>query len=184
MFDIDTALTEGGRSWMVVADAPGFGSGVIVPEREFEGLSDEEIGREVRRLMKDARLLRARVWARVINMGNGEQFGDESVVALLSEFRREDDTVAAAYFKKIEARRSALASAGRRHDREMRKKVGRGYQQAFQRVVERDGYSCSKCSKSGGGEEAVSLHLVYKEHRSSAEGANPADLELVCSECL
>ena len=184
MFDIDTAMTEGGRRWMVVADTPGFGSGVIVPEGEFEELSDEEIGRVVRRLMKDARLLRARVWARIINMGSGEQYGDESVVALLSEFRREDDAVAAAYFKKVEARRSALASAGRRHDREMRKKIGRGYQQAFQRVLERDGYACSKCSKSGSGEEAVVLHLVYKEHRSSDENANPMDLELVCSECL
>jgi hypothetical protein len=42
-------------------------------------MTDEEIGREVKRLMKDARLLHAKVWAGIIMKDSGDQFGDDSV---------------------------------------------------------------------------------------------------------
>lgn len=184
MFDLKKVVTEDGREWLVVTDTPGFGSGVLVPEGGTEGLTDEEIGREVRRLMRDARLLNAKVWADLIMSGSGYQFGNDEIVALLTEFKAEDEKVAAAYYHKIEFRRAAQASAGRKHDKEMRKNVGRGYAAALQRVSEREGYTCSRCEKSGRGEGAVNLHLTYKESMTPDQPANPVFMELICDECL
>lgn len=184
MFDLKTVATDYGNEWIVVADTPGFGSGVVVPEGGTEGLTDEQVGREVRRLIREARLLNARVWAGLIMTGSGYQFGNDDVIALLAEFRDEDEKIAAAYYRKIEVRRSAQASAGRKYDQEMKKRVGRGYAAAFQRVIELEGHVCRRCGKSGRGEGAVSLHLAYKSPVGADQQANPAHMILICDACL
>jgi hypothetical protein len=184
MFDLKRVATEYGKEWMVIADTPGFGSGVVVPEGGTEGLTDEQIGREVRRLMREARLLNARVWADLIMTGSGYQFGNDEIIELLADFKGEDEKVAAAYYRKIEIRRSEQASAGRKYDREMKKRVGRGYAAAFRRVTELEGYACGRCGRGGRGEGAVSLHLAYKESVTLDQQANPAHMLLICDECL
>lgn len=97
---------------------------VVVPEGGTESLTDEQVGRKVKRLMRDARLLNAKVWADLIMTGSGYQFGNDDVITLLAEFKAEDERIAAAYYRKIESRRSTQASAGRKYGREMKKKIG------------------------------------------------------------
>lgn len=184
MFDMKDVSTEAGQTWMVLADAPGCGAGVVVPEGGCEGMTDEEIGRAVKRLMKDARLLHAKVWAGIIMKDSGDQFGDDSVINLLAEFRRDDDEIAGAYYRKMQRRTELLVSNSRRHDREMKKILGRNHAAFLQAVIKRDGYACSKCSKSDSTDSAITLHLAFKERGELVGQATPMNLELICLECL
>lgn len=187
MFEVRPVEIDGGRHWFVAADSPGFAAAVIVPAHQCMGMTDEEIGRAVRSLIPDARLLDAQVWARIILGSSGEQFGGDEVVSLLREFKSQDEKVAEAYYKKVAARRAALARAGKKHDAEMRKRVGRRFSEAYHRVGERDGYRCAGCDRSeiNIAEEELAFHLSYiNELAAVRDPANPANMQLLCTACV
>lgn len=185
MFDVEEVVTETGHKWMVLADSPGCGSGVVVLEGGTEGMTDEEVGREVKRLMKRARLLNAKVWAKIIMQNSsGVQFGGDETIKLLGEFKNEDELIAVAYYRKIQARTEMLVSNSRKHDRQMKKTLGRNHAPLLQAVIKRDGYKCNLCSKSDSTDSAITLHLAFKEREGVGGQATAMNLELICLECL
>ena len=109
------------------------------------------------------------------------------MVRLLKEFKGDDQKVATAYYKKLEFARVELAWVARRHDKDMRKTLGRGYATAYHDVAERDNSTCAECNRSAINiaEEELSLHLAYRKEPVAVEDrANPANLRLVCTACL
>lgn len=70
----------------------------------------------------------------------------------MAEFKVEDEEIAAAFYRKIEFRKSAQESADRKYDGEMKKRVGRDYAAALQRVTKLKGHTCGRCGKICRGE--------------------------------